>query len=169
MRSIRYVAVLILAVFILPEISKFRHSEYPKGWMVCCCSVERDVSCLRDGGNEARSPLSPRVSDTREMVRQRAGDSAFAGPRSPAPLARWGASGSGRAALKCCFCTVVSTWHRTRRLWRCQPFFYTSLLSPAHDHPSFSLALMGFLSTVVPALCPATSVGDHHRNPHATR
>jgi hypothetical protein len=46
-------------------------------------------------------PSLPRGSLTSEAwARQRAGDSAFAGPRSPAPFARGGASGSGRATSK---------------------------------------------------------------------
>jgi antitoxin ParD1/3/4 len=58
---------------------------------------------------------------TAPRQQNRAGDSAFAGPRSPAPLARGGASGSGRAARKSCYDILVSTRHRTRDRCGCQP------------------------------------------------
>jgi hypothetical protein len=61
-----------------------------------------------------------RVVLARETHSPRAGDSAFAGPRSPAPLARGGASGRGRAVLQSCYGTSVGTRHSTPRLCWCQ-------------------------------------------------
>jgi len=58
-----------------------------------------------------------------QRARQRADDSAFAGPRSPAPRARGGASDSRRATLKSCYGMMVRTRHRTCGLCWCQPSF----------------------------------------------
>jgi hypothetical protein len=70
-----------------------------------------------------RTPFPERSVRPERRARQRADDSAFAGPRSPAPRASGGASGSGRAALKSCWYMMVSTRHRTRDRCGCQPYF----------------------------------------------
>ena len=68
----------------------------------------------------------------KEMDTPRAGDSAFAGPRSPAPLAGGGASGSGRAALNSFYGTSVSTRHHTPGLCWCQPYLFPYSIARRH-------------------------------------
>ncbi len=76
----------------------------------------------RDEGHEVREQGRGWCSSERRAP-LRAGRSAFAGPRSPAPLARGGASGSGCAVLQSCYGTSVGTRHRTPRLCWCQHSF----------------------------------------------
>ena len=46
--AIWYVAVLILAVLILPKSVEFHYSLSRTGLMLCCCSMERDACCRGD-------------------------------------------------------------------------------------------------------------------------
>ena len=58
----------------------------------------------------------------------RTGDAAFAGPRSPAPLAGGSASDVGYAALTSFSGTWMNTRYPTPRRCRCQPYVSPSLL-----------------------------------------
>ena len=74
------------------------------------------------------------------QARPQADDSAFAGPRSSAPAASEGASGSGRAALHSGAGIVVGMQHRTRGRCGCQSNFSLS--------PFFSLSCLRFPSCI---------------------
>ena len=80
-----------------------------------------------------------------------AGESAFPGPRSPAPAPRGGASGSGQMALKSCAYIGVSTWHHTHARCWCQPSFPPSPRARAHA-----------------ALTPAAPLRTRHRRQSGT-
>jgi hypothetical protein len=69
------------------------------------------------GTHSAHSfPALPAVLRRHRDVHTRAGDSAFAGPRSPAPLTPGGASSSGRVTLTRCSYTIGSTQHSRLRI-----------------------------------------------------
>ena len=84
-----------------------RHFVMPRTVQACCCVAPRwSVPCLiAETAVLKHDPVAPYGAVWSERAaRQRADDSAFAGPRSPAPPARGGASGHGCAALARCSC-----------------------------------------------------------------
>ena len=138
---------------------------------VCFCIQGEPYTCLclPTGFAIVRSPWWGNVRDPEqtpgggadgtwssgEPARPRADDSAFAGPRSPAPPARGGASGRGRAALTSCSC--LRLWcvggMIIRRSDACQPkklFLFSCLVSV----PSIDMSFQALSQLVVsmPAL-----------------
>ena len=81
---------------------------------------ERAVRHCADGNHEVRQQRGGWLSRERDTLR--AGASAFAGPRSPAPLVRGNTSDTGHVACMNFSGTCMNTRDPTPGRYRCQPY-----------------------------------------------